>query len=164
MSSTSPNRNRRQFLSQASFAVASMGVVGLPRPWMMAPQSPAAAARDKTAIQRTLGRTGIELPIVSMGVMNANNPELLKAAYEAGVRLFDTALGYQQGRNERMVGDVGCCNASGSCSSGARPRTSAPATIQPRTIGSIRACSTRPGSRIVRLDRYGAPQQTTTHA
>jgi hypothetical protein len=69
-------------------------------------QSPAASARGKTAMQRTLGRTGIKLPIVSMGVMNANNPELVKAAYEAGVRLFDTALGYQGGRNERMVGDV----------------------------------------------------------
>jgi hypothetical protein len=86
--------------------MASMGVVGLPRPWMMAPQSPAAAAGGGTDIQRTLGRTGIKLPIVSMGVMNANNPELLRAAYEAGVRLFDTALGYQGGRNERMVGDV----------------------------------------------------------
>jgi len=84
MSSTSPNKDRRLFLSQASFAVASMGVVGLPRPWTMAPQSPAASAREKTAIQRTLGRTGITLPIVSMGVMNANNPEMLKAAYEAG--------------------------------------------------------------------------------
>jgi len=57
-------------------------------------------------IQRTLGRTGLKLPIVSMGVMNANNPDLLKQAYEAGVRLFDTAEGYQQGRNERMIGDV----------------------------------------------------------
>jgi aryl-alcohol dehydrogenase-like predicted oxidoreductase len=41
-----------------------------------------------------------------MGVMNANNPELLKQAYEAGVRLFDTAQGYQGGQNERMIGDV----------------------------------------------------------
>jgi predicted aldo/keto reductase-like oxidoreductase len=73
---------------------------------MVEAQSPAAPARGKAVIQRTLGRTGIKLPIVSMGVMNANNPELLKQAYEAGVRLFDTALGYQQGRNERMVGDV----------------------------------------------------------
>lgn len=106
MSSTSPNRSRRQFLSQTSFAVASMGVVGFARPRMTSPQSPAASARGKTAIRRTLGRTGITLPIVSMGVMNANNPELVKAAYEAGVRLFDTALGYQGGRNERMIGDV----------------------------------------------------------
>jgi uncharacterized protein len=107
MPSKSPKGDRRQFLSQASFALASAGVVGLPHPWTVDSQSPAApAARAKAVIQRTLGRTGLKLPIVSMGVMNANNPDLLKQAFEAGVRLFDTALGYQQGRNERMVGDV----------------------------------------------------------
>jgi uncharacterized protein len=103
MSSESPKRNRRQFLSQTSFALASAGMVGLPSVSAAAAQAP---AKGKAVIQRTLGRTGIKLPIVSMGVMNANNPDLLKQAYEAGVRLFDTALGYQQGRNERMVGDV----------------------------------------------------------
>ena len=110
MSAKRTHSNRRQFLSQTSFALASVGVARLPTLWtadLQKPPAPAAAAEGRKAvIQRTLGRTGIKLPIVSMGVMNANNPELLKQAYEAGVRLFDTALGYQQGRNERMVGDV----------------------------------------------------------
>ena len=92
-------------MSQASFAMASAGVVGLPRPWNAA-QQPAAPAKGKAIIQRTLGRTGIKVPIVSMGVMNANNPEVVRQAYEAGVRLFDTALGYQGGRNEEMIGSV----------------------------------------------------------
>jgi predicted aldo/keto reductase-like oxidoreductase len=105
MASNSPDRSRRKFLSQASFAVASAGVVGLPRPWSPG-QQPATPAKGKPIIQRTLGRTGIKVPIVSMGVMNANNPEVVKQAYEAGVRLFDTALGYQGGRNEEMIGSV----------------------------------------------------------
>ena len=46
------------------------------------------------------------LPIVSMGVMNADVPGLLRRAYELGIRHFDTAAGYQQGRNEEMVGQV----------------------------------------------------------
>jgi len=102
MSSHSPKRNRRQFLSQASVALAAAGVAGLQRPV----EAEAQPAKGGALIQRTLGRTGIKLPVVSMGVMNANNPDLLKQAYEAGVRLFDTAEGYQQGRNERMIGDV----------------------------------------------------------
>jgi len=57
-------------------------------------------------LQRPLGRTGITLPIVSMGVMNADVPGLLRRAYELGIRHFDTAAVYQQGRNEEMVGDV----------------------------------------------------------
>lgn len=53
---------------------------------------------------RTLGRTGINIPILSMGVMRADNPNLLRAAYNSGIFHFDTAHGYQNGRNEEMVG------------------------------------------------------------
>ena len=55
-------------------------------------------------ICRTLGRTGIRLPIVSMGVMNSNNPNLLKVGWQSGIRHFDTAWIYQAGNNEKMVG------------------------------------------------------------
>jgi hypothetical protein len=57
-------------------------------------------------VRRTLGATGIELPVVSMGVMNADMPGLVRAAYDLGVRHFDTAANYQFGRNETMVGSV----------------------------------------------------------
>jgi aryl-alcohol dehydrogenase-like predicted oxidoreductase/ribosomal protein S14 len=57
-------------------------------------------------IFRTLGQTGISLPIVSMGVMNADVPGLVKRSYELGIRHFDTAALYQQGRNEMMVGNM----------------------------------------------------------
>jgi predicted aldo/keto reductase-like oxidoreductase len=60
--------------------------------------------KQKNINYRTLGKTGIEVPIVSMGVMRADNPNILKAAYEIGIRHFDTANGYQDGRNEEMVG------------------------------------------------------------
>jgi uncharacterized protein len=106
MTSDSPDKDRRKFLSQTSLALASAGVAGLPHRWSPGQQTPAVPTKGKAVIQRTLGTTGLKVPIVGMGVMNANNPEILKQAYEAGVRLFDTALGYQQGRNERMVGAV----------------------------------------------------------
>jgi aryl-alcohol dehydrogenase-like predicted oxidoreductase len=106
MALDTPDKDRRRFLSQTSFALASAGVVGLPGRWISRGQTPAVPSKGKAIIQRTLGRSGIKVPIVSMGVMNANNPEIIKQAYEAGVRLFDTALGYQQGRNEEMVGGV----------------------------------------------------------
>ena len=106
MPSTNPQRNRRRFLSQASLALASAGLAGLPRPVTAGQARPAAPVTRSSLVQRTLGRTGLTVPIVSMGVMNANNPDLLKQAFDAGVRLFDTAQGYQQGRNERMIGDV----------------------------------------------------------
>ena len=55
---------------------------------------------------RTLGkRTGIKLPVLSMGVMRADNPSIVRAAYNAGIIHFDTANGYQNGRNEEMLGE-----------------------------------------------------------
>jgi predicted aldo/keto reductase-like oxidoreductase len=66
-------------------------------------EAPAAGAKP---IVRTLGRTGLKVPIVSMGVMNADNPAVVQAALEAGITLLDTAWGYQRGRNEQMIGEV----------------------------------------------------------
>jgi len=57
-------------------------------------------------IHRTLGKTGFKLPVVSMGVMNADNPSLVAAALDAGIVMLDTAWGYQRGRNETMIGEV----------------------------------------------------------
>jgi predicted aldo/keto reductase-like oxidoreductase len=55
---------------------------------------------------RKLGRTGLELPLVSMGVMNADNPNLVAAALDSGIVHLDTAHGYQRGKNEEMIGQV----------------------------------------------------------
>jgi predicted aldo/keto reductase-like oxidoreductase len=41
-----------------------------------------------------------------MGVMNADNPNLVKAALDGGIVLLDTAHGYQDGRNEEMLGTI----------------------------------------------------------
>jgi predicted aldo/keto reductase-like oxidoreductase len=66
----------------------------------------AAQIGSENIIYRTLGRTGLKVPIVSFGVMRADNPALCKAAYEKGIKLFDTANGYQNGNNETMLGTL----------------------------------------------------------
>ena len=56
--------------------------------------------------ERILGkRTGIKTPILSMGVMLADNPSVVRAAYNSGIIHFDTAHVYQNGRNEEMLGE-----------------------------------------------------------
>ena len=62
--------------------------------------------KNPKIVTRKLGNTGLELPVVSMGVMNADNPNLLRAAHDKGIVHFDTAHGYQRGKNEEMVGKV----------------------------------------------------------
>jgi hypothetical protein len=70
------------------------------------PPKPATPAKPTGTARRKLGRTGIEVPLVSMGVMNADNPNLVRAALDGGMFLLDTAHGYQDGRNEEMIGTV----------------------------------------------------------
>ncbi len=60
---------------------------------------------DEPVIYRTLGRTGLILPVVSFGVMRSDNSSLVQAAYESGMKMFDTAHGYMNGRNEEMLGN-----------------------------------------------------------
>jgi len=92
--------NRRRFLQ---LGVAATACVAATTPGMA---SAATSSKDKSkTIFRTLGKTGIQVPIVSMGVMRADNPNILKAAYQIGITFFDTAHGYQDGRNEEMVGN-----------------------------------------------------------
>ncbi|MGC4051434.1 MAG: aldo/keto reductase [Paludibaculum sp.] len=81
--------NRREFLQLAGAAMA-LGPVHA----------------ESKILTRTLGKTGITLPVVSMGVMNADVPGLVRRAYEVGMRHYDTAAFYQAGRNEQMVGSV----------------------------------------------------------
>jgi predicted aldo/keto reductase-like oxidoreductase len=61
---------------------------------------------EKKIITRKLGKTGLELPAVGFGVMRADNPELVRQAIKDGIVLFDTAHGYQRGKNEEMLGDI----------------------------------------------------------
>ncbi len=99
--------SRRRFLSSAATSLASAGLVGLSPRMLLSQESKEDSDKDRREIiSRQLGKIGITVPVVSMGVMNASNPGVLKASYELGVRHFDTAANYQYGRNEQMVGDV----------------------------------------------------------
>lgn len=94
------NINRRGFLKTGIAGAA--GIVAL------SPSIVSAATADQHSdiISRTLGKTGMKIPVISFGVMRADNPNLCKAAYEKGIKLFDTANGYQNGNNEIMLGNL----------------------------------------------------------
>ncbi|GHT71311.1 aldo/keto reductase [Bacteroidia bacterium] len=95
--------NRRKFLGLSALAGAGA---------LVAPQTAMASVKGETAMVekqkmaiRTLGKTGLKMPILSMGVMRADNPAVVRAAYNSGITFFDTANGYQKGRNEEMLGE-----------------------------------------------------------
>ncbi len=91
--------NRRGFLKTG---ITGAGAIAF-SPSVLSAVSP---VQEKNVIYRTLGKTGLKVPVVSFGVMRSDNSNLCKAAYDKGIRLFDTANGYQGGNNETMLGNL----------------------------------------------------------
>ena len=65
-----------------------------------------AKGKERKFVYRTLGKTGIKLPVINMGVMNTNNPALVREALDSGMVMLDSAQTYQRGQNEGMIGEV----------------------------------------------------------
>jgi len=57
-------------------------------------------------VYRLLGSTGFKVSEIGMGCMNMRDSELVRAALDLGINYFDTAWGYMNGENERVVGKV----------------------------------------------------------
>src|SRR4030042_5028120 len=62
--------------------------------------------KTPTLEYRTLGKTGMKVTVVSMGVMNCTDPSVIHRAFDLGINFFDTAPTYTRGTNEEMVGPV----------------------------------------------------------
>jgi predicted aldo/keto reductase-like oxidoreductase len=96
--------NRREFLGRTLAGAGLWGLGRVPDARRRLPGGRRSGVPAASLIRRTLGRTGLRVPVVSMGVMNSLLPELVLKAYDLGIRHFDTAASYQRGRNEEMVG------------------------------------------------------------
>ena len=92
---------RRDFVKTvglAGIAVAGAGVTGA----IAAPEPPAATAPAGTTPKRKLGKTGVDVSILTLGGMfdTINNQLLLKQALKWGVTYWDTAESYGNGLSE----------------------------------------------------------------
>jgi predicted aldo/keto reductase-like oxidoreductase len=57
-------------------------------------------------VYRVLGKTGLKIPVISMGTGDTNNSNLVKAVHTNGIVLFGTSTYYGNGNNETMLGKV----------------------------------------------------------
>ncbi len=96
------NKSRRNFIK-----TSVVGMAGA----MIAPSAIKAEAKsqhpqknNRKFICRTLGKTGIKVPIVSMGTYNATG--VVNACLDAGITHIDTSADYNKGNDERMFGEV----------------------------------------------------------
>jgi hypothetical protein len=97
----SSNTSRREFLSTGLSAGLALPVLGATA--AMGQQPSAKPAAPAKLDYRTLGRTGLKVTTVAMGCMITSDPSVITRAADLGINYFDTARGYQQGNNERMV-------------------------------------------------------------
>jgi len=91
---------RRRFIKRMSSTLLGMTVAQGLSPFPSFGKSDEAPSLT----YRTLGRTGLKVTPVGMGVMNCSDPAVLLRAFDLGINFFDTADCYMWGRNEEMVG------------------------------------------------------------
>jgi predicted aldo/keto reductase-like oxidoreductase len=100
--------SRRKFIGGAATGMVSAGL-GLTG-HSLAASPEAKADGPETAASpisyRVLGRTGLKIPLISFGVMNSDNPDLLHRALDLGLNHLDTAHGYLRGKSEQVIGEV----------------------------------------------------------
>lgn len=97
-------QNRRKFLKSTLVAATGTGLAS--RIFSQSLPVQENNVKEKKFVYRTLGNTGIKIPIVSMGTGNTDNPNLIREALDRGVKLFATSEYYQNGNNEKMLGEV----------------------------------------------------------
>ena len=93
--------NRRSFISKGLAGIT--GAVALSH---LGCSKGAEEGEKRKLVYRTLGKTGIKLPIVSMGTMDAISEALVRTALDAGIRHIATAQYYANGRAEEFVGKI----------------------------------------------------------
>ena len=96
----SKEMGRRKFIKSISSVVLG---VSAGRFWK-ADLSFSKAEKEPILEYRTLGKTGMKVTVVSMGVMNCTDPSVLHRAFDLGINFYDTAPSYTRGTNEEMVG------------------------------------------------------------
>ena len=98
--------NRRKFIRMSAVAGAGAAFLSEGAKASVVSKPVQSVMQEQVEIPvHTLGRTGLKIPVLSMGVMKADNPNVLRAAFNSGIRHFDTANGYQNGKNEEMLGE-----------------------------------------------------------
>jgi predicted aldo/keto reductase-like oxidoreductase len=95
-----PGFDRREFLRRSALAGAGVGILPLAAGAALAAQAPLRIRREPT-----LGRTGLRVSDIGFGSFALDGDVLLvRHALERGIRYFDTAESYQDGRSEQTLG------------------------------------------------------------
>lgn len=94
---------RRNFLSKGLAALT--GSVALPFLACERPTPKEGGIKPKL-MHRTLGKTGVKLPIISMGSLEATSEALVRTALDSGIAYIATSHYYQRGKVQQFIGRI----------------------------------------------------------
>jgi predicted aldo/keto reductase-like oxidoreductase len=97
--------SRRKFLKNTSLSFLGAGLLG--RNCYAMTNADNKNELPQKLVYRTLGKTGIQVPVIGMGILTSGSHTLIKAALHAGITHFDSTAGPpSQMINEEMIGEV----------------------------------------------------------
>lgn len=97
------NNNRREFLKKSILGIT--GAALMPSNLKIKGGFESDKSATPELPSRILGKTSIKTPLISMGTSSATAAGFVRAAYEAGIKLFFSATYYGEGKNEQLVGE-----------------------------------------------------------
>jgi uncharacterized protein len=97
------SNNRREFLKKSILGLSGAALLPSNLKTGMVEESLKSGQTEMPC--RVLGKTGIKTPLISMGTSSATASGFVRAAYEAGIKLFFSATYYGEGNNEKLVGE-----------------------------------------------------------
>ena len=96
-----PLTSRREFLKTAGAGLAGAALMSS---GACGSRSDGEREKSRKIVRRTLGRTGLRLPVVSMG--SAYAIDLARAALDEGIVYIHTSSDYAEGNHERLLGEA----------------------------------------------------------
>lgn len=99
------NTNRRDFLKSGLACIAATALPSCSDANRETKGTPGKLPKRYQIVERTLGRTGIRIPIISMGAV-ASDRSVYRAALDAGIKHIDTDTSYRNGWHESLVGEL----------------------------------------------------------
>jgi len=105
MSDQKRNLSRRDFMKAAG--TAGLGSALLPLSSLTSAHGSSATKvpEQMTVPRRPFGKTGVDVPILSLGgVLNMSDQLMFRQAFKMGVTYWDTANSYGWGKNEKAIG------------------------------------------------------------
>ena len=99
--------NRRNFLKTAGLAGAGSIIMAakVNAGDVSGPNVPAAQPPIQKVPKRKLGKTGVEIPVLSLGLGRPGETAVLRQSLDWGVNYWDTSLAAGNGTSERSIGE-----------------------------------------------------------